>query len=87
VVFAASWCGYCRRFLDLLDSLEDRGEVTVVDVDDPDESLWDEFKIPLVPTLIVFHRGKEIFRQNGRAGVGLLKGDVERALAAYASAR
>ena len=86
VVFVASWCGYCRRFFDIASSPEIEGELNAVDVDDEDESLWDEFRIPLVPTIFVFQNGKEIFRQNGRPGIGLVKGDLERALAA-ASAR
>ncbi|MHB8568222.1 MAG: thioredoxin family protein [Nitrososphaerales archaeon] len=86
IVFAAPWCGYCHRFLDLANSTEIKGEISVVDADDDGESLWDEFKIPLVPTIIVLKNGKELFRQNGRAGIGLVKSDLERAVAVAASA-
>lgn len=80
VLFAATWCGYCRRFLAIVEETSSDWEIQVVDTDDEDESLWDEYNIPLVPTIVVFSRAKEIFRQNGRSGIGLLKGDLDRAI-------
>ena len=80
VVFATRWCGYCRRFLEVAKSSEFGGELFIVDVDSEDESLWEEYNIPLVPTIMVFKDGREVFRQDGRPNIGLLKGDLERAL-------
>lgn len=80
VLFAAIWCGYCQRFLGIVEKTQSDLEIQVINVDDDDESLWNEYSIPLVPTIVVFSLGKEIFRQNGRSGIGLLKGDLDRAI-------
>jgi hypothetical protein len=54
--------------------------VSVVNVDSGDGSLWEDFKIDLVPTIFVFLKGKEIFRRDGRPFVGLEKKDLEDAI-------
>ena len=87
VVFAATWCGYCKRFLRMLDGFEpNKGksspEIVVVDADDEDESLWDEYGIRVVPTLVVLRNGKEEFKREARPGASLREMDVEDAIAA-----
>jgi thioredoxin-like negative regulator of GroEL len=77
VLFAAEWCGYCRRFLNLVNEYRNDSEVAVVNVDSEDGSLWDDWNIDLVPTLAVFSGGKEIFRRNGKSFVGLGQRDLE----------
>lgn len=54
----------------------------IVNVDSGGGSLWDEYHIDLVPTLIVFKDEKEIFRRNGRPSIGLQQNDLEDALKA-----
>jgi thiol-disulfide isomerase/thioredoxin len=86
-VFAADWCGYCKRFIQLLDDYkspqsDNYVKVEIVDIDSGDGSLWDRYQIPLVPTIAVFKHGKEVFRRNGRSGIGLTKPDLEAALEA-----
>jgi thiol-disulfide isomerase/thioredoxin len=93
VLFAADWCGYCRRFLSLVDEYqtEPKGlsppsdEVVVVDVDSGNGSLWDDFNIDLVPTIAVFLKGREIFRRDGKASIGLEREDLEDAIRAIIS--
>jgi thioredoxin-like negative regulator of GroEL len=88
VLFAADWCGYCRRFLSIVNDYQnDKGklqppsdEVAVVNVDSDGGSLWNDFKIDLVPTLAVFHKSVEIFRRNGKSFVGLGQKDLEDAV-------
>jgi thioredoxin 1 len=87
IVFAAKWCPYCTRFLKQAKSLENSSnvEIKLVDADDPDESLWDDFAIKKVPTIVVFKDGKSIFRRDGRhplslSGGGLKMSDLEQAL-------
>jgi len=87
VVFAAKWCGYCSRFIEQAKSLENpaKVELQLVDADEPDESLWGDFSIKKVPTIIVFKDGKSIFRKDGRSplslsGGGLKMSDLEGAL-------
>ncbi|MGI0092175.1 MAG: thioredoxin family protein [Nitrososphaerales archaeon] len=82
VLLAAKWCGYCARFLAMAGDYESNSELELIDADDPDESLWDEYKIRLVPTIIVFKSGKAVFRKDGKPGIGLQLPDLEEALAA-----
>ncbi|MDG6995226.1 MAG: thioredoxin family protein [Nitrososphaerota archaeon] len=89
VLFAADWCGYCSRFIQLIHShkTDYDGQIHLVNTDDTDESLWDVHKINLVPTLVVFSRGEEIMRREGRIGTGLRQDDLEAALQAALTSR
>ncbi len=60
VVFAAKWCGFCSRFIDQTKLLQSKfaANILLVDADEPDESLWDEYSIKIVPTIVVFEGGK-----------------------------
>jgi thioredoxin-like negative regulator of GroEL len=87
VVFSAKWCRYCKKFLEQVRSLENSVdiEISLVDADEPDRSLWDEFSIKKVPTIFVFKDGKSIFRRDGRSplslsGGGLKISDLEEGL-------
>lgn len=82
VLFAANWCGYCSRFLEVARSHHslDNLELFLVDTDDPDESLWDEYKIRLVPTLVIIEAGKELFRREALPGPGLREPQLVEAL-------
>jgi thioredoxin 1 len=84
LLFVADWCGYCRRFLSVLSSSKQlqSSKMKIVDVDSEDGSLWDQYGINLVPTLIVFKDGKEIFRRGARPMVGLVQKDMEDAISA-----
>ncbi len=86
VLFAAEWCGYCRRFISMIKSSHS-SEVNaqnfiIVNVDSEDRSLWDQYHIDLVPTLVVFKDGREVFRRDARAGIGLQEKDLDDALKA-----
>ena len=93
VLFAADWCGYCRRFLSVINEYESRletpipssDEIVVVNVESGDGSLWEDFRISLVPTIAVFSNGREIFRRDGKPFVGLERKDLEDAIRAVAS--
>jgi thioredoxin 1 len=87
IVFAAKWCRYCTRFIEQVRSLENPAnvELELIDADDPDESLWGDFSIKKVPTIVIFKDGKSIFRRDGRSplslsGAGLKMSDLEQAL-------
>jgi thiol-disulfide isomerase/thioredoxin len=95
VLFAADWCGYCRRFLGMASEYDLKSkmapvsscELEVVNIDSGDGSLWDSFDVKLVPTLLVLQDGKQIFRRDGRPMRGLGKEDLEDALKAISSAQ
>lgn len=87
VVFTARWCHYCKSFVQQAGSWEapPKIEINLVDVDDPDRSLWDEFSVKKVPTIFIFKDGKIIFRRDGRSplslsGGGLKISDLEEAV-------
>ena len=82
VLFAANWCGFCRRFLEQAASLQAPNELilSLVNADDPDESLWDEYSLTAVPTLVVFKDGKQVFRKDARLGGGLRLAELQQAV-------
>jgi thioredoxin 1 len=83
LLFAADWCGYCRRFLQIVNAYPTEDSVMdllVVDIDSEDESLWDQYDVSLVPTIVIYKDGKEIFRKDGRPGIGLREADLKEAV-------
>ena len=82
ILFAAKWCGYCSLFLKMAKEFKpsNDAEIFLIDADDPDESLWDTYNLNLVPTLIVFQSGKQLFRKDGLSGIGLRTSDLSDAL-------
>lgn len=90
VAFLADWCPFCRQFLPEVERLAASG-VTVLcaDLSDEGNPMWETFEVAIVPTLILFREGHEVFRANGVAGVGLGEGAVNavRDIALRLSAR
>jgi len=84
VAFVADWCPFCHRFLPRFSALESTQgfRIAAGDVTSEDSPLWDEFRIDVVPTLIVFRNGAAIFRIDGVLGVGLPSGSLEKARSA-----
>jgi thioredoxin 1 len=90
VLFAAEWCGFCRRFLGVISEFKESGNgsagtnhsINVVNIDSGDGSLWETYKVDLVPTLLVFSNGKQIFRRDAKPMIGLRQPDLEDALKA-----
>jgi thioredoxin-like negative regulator of GroEL len=81
-VFAAKWCGFCSRFISEAKSFDSPSniELFLVDTDNPDESLWDEYSIKIVPTIIVMKEGQPLFRRDGRPMAGLSMADLKQAI-------
>jgi thioredoxin 1 len=73
-LFYASWCSYCMRFLPIFEEgiAELKFEKTIhVMLDDYNNTLWDDFYVSAVPTIILFEEGKVSKRLDGRLGAGL----------------
>ncbi len=87
VIFYASWCPFCRRFLSELERiLPDVGVPTALtDISDMEDPLWNAFSIDVVPTAILFQNHKPVARLDGVSGVGLrsseFKAFAEKAIA------
>ena len=74
VLFYASWCPFCVRFVPVFDKkiAEYRaGTVMHVLLDDYDNPMWDDYEIDAVPTVILFEKTKVYKRLDGKFGVGL----------------
>jgi thioredoxin 1 len=74
VLFYASWCPYCTRFVPVFDEKIcdfKNGNVIHVLLDDYDNPLWDDYEIGAVPTVLFFEKGKVSKRLDGRFGAGL----------------
>jgi thiol-disulfide isomerase/thioredoxin len=88
VLFAADWCSYCKRFLGVISDYHEsdsstgasRYFVNVVNIDSGDGSLWETYKVDLVPTLMVFSKGKQVFRRDAKPMIGLRQSDLEDAM-------
>jgi thioredoxin 1 len=74
VLFYASWCPYCTRFVPVFDEkIRDfkNGNVIHVLLNDYDNPLWDDYEINAVPTVLFFEQGKVSKRLDARFGAGL----------------
>ncbi len=84
VDFWAPWCGPCRMMAPVLErAARERAttlQVAKVNTDEQQE-LAARFNIRSIPTLIVFHQGREIARQSGAVDASTLSRWLDSALA------
>jgi thioredoxin len=74
--FWAEWCGPCRMVAPVVESLaqEWKGKAVVVKVNtDEQPGLSQRFGISGIPTLILFHGGKEVHRVSGALPLAALR--------------
>ncbi len=83
VDYFAVWCGPCKMMHPILEELKQRmGErlkIVKIDVDIPAnrQSVY-TYQIQSVPTLMLFQRGKMLWRQSGVVGANQLQEIVEK---------
>jgi len=81
VDFSATWCGPCKTMIPILkevkQQLKDKVKIIKIDVD-KNQSTAASFKVQGVPTLILFKKGKQVWRQSGVVPVNQLVQLVER---------
>lgn len=79
VMFTTSWCPFCRRFKPkFVECGAENPELrlAMVFIDDYENPLWDEYRVDVVPTLVVFDGGRPVFRRDGVLGAGLGDSDL-----------
>jgi thioredoxin 1 len=79
VMFTTTWCPFCRRFKPKYVEAASRADVrsVIAYIDDWENPLWDEYTIDVVPTLVLFDKGKPVVRRDGVLGRGLGERDLE----------
>lgn len=68
VDFHADWCGPCKMLAPILKSVKDElGDgIKIVKIDvDKNQPLASQFQVRGVPTMILFKKGKQLWRQSG----------------------
>lgn len=66
--FFATWCGPCQTLAPILkevkDQLGDRISIIKIDVD-KNQQIAAQYQVRGVPTMILFQKGKQLWRQSG----------------------
>lgn len=81
--YFATWCGPCKMMHPILEELkgrmDDRVKIIKIDVDIPAnrQSVY-AYQIQSVPTLMLFHKGRMLWRQSGVVGVAELQEIIEK---------
>ncbi len=81
VLFYATWCPFCMRFVKVFDEevkalkLDHVIHVLLADYDNP---LWDNYEIAAVPTIILFENAKVSNRLDAKLGRGLKEEDFTK---------
>ena len=64
IFFGASWCGPCKMFKPVMESLQSEMSITFIDVDSSPQTAT-QYNVRSVPTTIVVQNGVEIGRAVG----------------------
>ena len=82
VDFFAHWCGPCKMLAPILkqvkDELGDAVKIIKIDVD-KNQPLASQYQVRGVPTMLLFKKGKQVWRQSGV----LKKNDIINAIRSY----
>lgn len=70
VLFYASWCPDCSRFMPVFDAACAKAKVKVAKarIDEDENPIWEHYKIERVPTVVLFEDGEEKMRVEETGG-------------------
>jgi thioredoxin 1 len=87
VLFWATWCPHCQRFLREFERAagDFLGRVVSATLDDDGNPLWDTYGVQVVPTVALFRNGGLIARRDGTIGRGLTAADLKGFIEATAT--
>ena len=72
VLFYASWCPFSQRFLPIFEKYaRDKTQMCLQVKTDDKASLCEKYSVEVVPTVLLFQKGKVKKRLDGVPGVGL----------------
>ena len=83
VDFSAEWCGPCKMMPPILQEVKKKigNEITIIKMDvDGNPQTARQYGIQSVPTLILFQKGKVVWRQSGLVQAGQLELIIRRFL-------
>lgn len=83
VLFIANWCGYCRALRRELDAVSLDFQIVWVDISSEEDRAWDDYRIDVVPTALLFRGRKEIGRRAASFN-GLRAGDLKELYESHA---
>lgn len=68
VDFFATWCGPCKMLSPILKEVKDQlgDQISIIKIDvDKNQQLAAQYQVRGVPTMILFQKGKQLWRQSG----------------------
>ncbi|WP_405293485.1 thioredoxin [Algibacter sp. Ld11] len=68
VDFYAEWCGPCKMMSPILKDVKDnlKNRVSIIKIDvDKNQAIAAKYQVRGVPTMLLFKKGKQVWRQSG----------------------
>jgi len=84
VDFYADWCGPCKVMAPVLKEFKQRhaSRITILKIDvDRNQSVAAKYQISGIPTLILFQKGKILWRKSGALPIHVLEAELKKYIA------
>lgn len=83
VDFYADWCGPCKMVSPIISKIakEYKGRITTVKINtEKKPAISAEYSIQSIPTIMMFHKGKQLMRLQGAHPYESLKAEIDKVL-------
>ena len=83
VDFYADWCGPCKMVSPIIAQIakEYKGRITTVKINtEKKPAIAAEYSIQSIPTIMMFHKGKQLMRLQGAYPHDALKAEIDRVI-------